>query len=462
MDVFQFDPMTVRLEREDVSKRRMVFGDKLRGRFGHLFGEKMTSNNADRSEFILNKQQLHHRIENHPFEIVESVEDAQMTIWLPPAVGRRYSLPENIPIEAEAVTMLADSDPKAGKVLASGINEAKRALKRNAREEAWWLGYADQRHYTRNPFEKDPTEQFVIDDGGLDLNIYNFSSPLTKWQLVKIAQTFNLMSQLTNGHSSEIVPNLVIHDAFANNYFTRTNSFEQPAGQAWQGKPFIEIHPSVFSYGRFEARGSLGQTWLEQVLVHEIMHQLDYEADSDKSLFEDYFQYIDFNGDMIIDKIKPRDALIFANSTKPKHRNNLNSVYGAKAVRISAPHRDYGFTGPVEDLPVASEEAAFGGEVDSLRRDAFIHVLQRLVIASDNRLAEKLGSDHPDYERLVSDMAEDHPITVPVDGLTSIRIEKRVGSNMRLPEINSLKQPFNLLVAVRTNLGRRLLDMMLK
>ncbi len=462
MDTFLYDPMTEHLIRDDASKRHVMIADRLRGRIGQFFGEKVTNENADRSEFVLNPQQLNDRIENHPVEIVESIEEAQKTIWLPSAIGRRYKLPESRPIEAEAVNILADSDLKARRALRDGIREVRSELKSEALDEVWWLSFADKRHYLRNPFEKDPTEQFVIYDGTVPLNIYNFARPLAKWQLAKIAQTFNLMSQLTNGYANKIVPNLVIHDAFADSYFRRTNSFQQPAGQAWQGKPFIEVHPSVFSYGRHEAKGSQSQTWLEQVVVHEIMHQLDFEADNDKSLFEDYFHYIDVNGDRIIDKIKPRDALVANNGSTPGRRNNLNSIYGEKAVRISAPHRDYGFTGAVEDLPVASEEAAFGGEIDSLRRDAFIHVLQRLVVASDNELAETFDREHPDYERLASFAPGDHPIVVSAVGLPSVRIEKRIGSTIQLPVIESLNQPIKVLVAVRPNLGRRVLDMVLK
>ena len=134
-------------------------------------------------------------------------------------------------------------------------------------------------------------------------------------------------------------------------------------------------------------------------------------------------------------------------------------IYGAAAVSKSAPHRDYGYTSPAEDLPVTAEEAAFGGHVDSLRRDAFIHVLQRLVTSVEDVEASKPNTPKLVSSRLKSKNQADHPIAVPIGGPADMAIERRIGKQIWLPDIECLRRPLQLMVAVRPGIGQRVMDL---
>lgn len=460
MESFTFDPVKQGVEQLNAHGEPLTIKYRFKGFLKGLtgIGSEADYIPANRENFFLNAKQLSGIVSEMDVEITDE-GDAAHHLWLPYTnMSRRLDIPANRQLSGEAVDVLTRHDPGASRALRHGIRSAKSAVIQQASESAWWLTYANKNEYSHNPFEQDPTEQYVIHLPGADVNIYNFAGSMSKAELAEITHAIYLTSQLTNGLSARLVPNVVIHNAFIPRYFDRDNRVMRPDGQAWQGKPFIEINGTVLGTRGYGDRGSLGQSWLERVAVHELTHQVDDVTDDGTPSFKQYFKYVDTDGDHLIDQIKPRETIVRLRQVNHRSKRGLIEVYGEKAVKASAPYRDYGYTNATEDLTVTSEEAAFGGIVDAIRRDAFIDVLQKFVIAFDNSLGAKLGPSHPDYLRLVSKDINDHPIAVPVDQSGQVDIERRTGSEVILPTVDILQAPLKVSVAFRHTLGKRLLN----
>lgn len=273
---------------------------------------------------------------------------------------------------------------------------------------AWWTIYENKKYYTRNIFASDPTEQIVIhgQENEVPVSVLNFGHALQNWQIQDIVATVNIMSQSTRGAIRSLVPNIVIHDAFTPSYFAHTNSYDVPAGQAWGGKPFIELNRASIDGGR---RGSKNQSWLSQIIAHEMKHQIDAFYEPRRAAFTEYFRYYDDDGDKIIDRVVPL-------ATHMWHGHSDD------AVAASRPHRDYGYVNAKEDLAVTSEEAVFGGKADPLRRDAYLEILQKFVCAYFDR------------------SQQDVPLGVDFASIVPFAIERRKGSSIELPRIPELSR----------------------
>lgn len=342
------------------------------------------------------------------YEFVDTPEEADQTVVLPRSV---YN---TILGDSGFIGLVASKLFLDGSVALIREVAAQRALR-----DAWWLTYNNIRYYRYNPFDHDPTEQIVIqpNEGG-EVSVYNFRrQKFRESQIESIAKAVVLMSQSTRGHTNDLVPNIVVHSAFTDTHFIRSGFSAQPAGQAWSGKPFIELNSREL-HGQ---SGSVGQSWLEQLCVHEIKHQIDDFVNPKVGVFEEYFRYIDDDRDKIIDRVVPTST-------------NEWKGHSTLAIQASIPHRDYGFTNAKEDLAVTSEEAAFGGEVDPLRRDAYLYVLQRFVDMKEQESGK---------------MTENKSIPIVCDvvnGRKPVPIEVRTGSEIILPKLETTTRPLRLFV----------------
>jgi len=280
----------------------------------------------------------------------------------------------------------------------------KRAIQ--AQSEDWWSRFSDTQYFSHNVFHNDPTEQLIIGQDQIEpVTIYNFGEKLRKRHIEGIVGAVAAMSAMTDGYTRAISPYIVIHDAFLSQYFEQSKTHDKAAGRAWLGEPFIEARRSSFDGS---AKGSVGQPWVSQLIGHEISHQIDEATSSKSPDFNSYFHYVDTDSDGLVDYIKPTKS--FA------------SEYDTHEIQSSVPVRKYGYTNGAEDLATVGEELPFGGYVDTLRRNAYMEIVE----AFKEKSQKKYGDMQPMPEKLKVEIARGGEIKLPVAPALARPIEVRV------------------------------------
>ncbi len=370
---------------------------------------------VDRSEFVVSSSDLMKKLAMSSVMIVGSNHYAD----------GKLNIDSGVPIPNEGEALLYSSEAaladdlratrSAAHSLRMALEDARTRMLIKAIKEAWWWKFDDERHYEANPFRRDPTEQIVLKFGDdKEFTTYNFGEKLPADRIQQLARAVSHVAQITNGAIVDLVPNLVIHNDFQPRHFKRSNATKKPGGQAWSGEPWIELSTKVGS----RPKGSRGQTYFEQCIVHELHHQIDAHIDPREGVFKDYFMYIDDDKDGLIDRTFP-----LSEKERWAYAHNNQRTNG------SQPHRDYGLTNPKEDLAVTSEESVYGGKVDKYRREAHIEELTRFV-------AKYTGVD-----------AANATIAYPLDTPNYIAIETRQGSDIQLPQLSVAQRPIRLKIS---------------
>lgn len=241
------------------------------------------------------------------------------------------------------------------------IMQVQKAREQAAIDGQWWSALDDKNCTTQNPFSQRPTEQIVITvpdnnndtsiqqdtswQGGT-VNVYNFSMPLRRPALRGVVNAIGTYAQATRGDSLRVVPYVLIHDYLTPRFYQRSGRTGVPAGLARRGKPFVEVSGVT----------TKSEAYVAATLTHEITHQ-GTEAHTIRNLI----MLVDEDGDNQFDYAKLRcSALCVA-----------GHVCSAKIVHSS----DYELTNEAENLAAASERGLYGYPLDSLQRDALLHVL---------------------------------------------------------------------------------------
>jgi|GEM_PF-3123087 len=304
------------------------------------------------------------------------------------------------------IQAIVASNKPIGTRLDRMVANARSQRKNQAHSEDWWDRFSDEENFTHNVFQGDPTEQITIGRDQIEpVTVYNFGEKLRKRHIESVIGAVAAMSVMTDGYTRALTPYIVIHDAFKSEYFEQSQSFDKAAGRAWMGEPFIEARRSSFDSS---STGSVGQSWVSQLIGHEISHQIDEEASANYPDFNSYFHYIDTNRDGLIDYVKPRSS--FASDYEEHHINS------------SRPVRQYGFTNSTEDLATVGEELPFGGDVDQLRKDAYMKVIE----AFKEKSFKKHGEMQPLPEQLKVEITRGGEINLPVATSLSTPIRIRV------------------------------------
>jgi len=286
------------------------------------------------------------------------------------------------------------------------VTNARIYRKSQALTENWWHRFSDDTSFSYNVFKHDPTEQITIGRDQIEpVTVYNFGEKLRKRHVESVIGAVAAMSAMTDGYTRALTPYIVIHDAFKEQYFQQGKRFDKAAGRAWLGEPFIEARRSSFDGS---VPGSAGQSWVSQLIGHEISHQIDEEVSAHYPEFNSYFHYIDENHDGLIDYVKPLSS--FA------------SEYTQHHINTSRPVRQYGYTNSTEDLATVGEEVPFGGAVDALRKDAYMKVIE----AFKEKSYIKHGDMQPLPQQLKVEVARGGEINLPVAAALSTPIRIRV------------------------------------
>lgn len=422
MNNYVYDLRQESLHETTADYRTMSGFDHISKFVGNLVG---TENRApvDRTTFATTEDEIKDVVSQQGFAIA-APEEQGYGLRLPAKVLRELiSIPGKQP-DIHNVYAMAQENSRRGAAMRRALNTVQAMAQEEAIANAWWLAYTDKEIYTHNPMESDPTEQFIIGVGtGQPVNVYNFCNPLTANHLYSIARSTELLSQVTNGYSKLLAPNVIVHSAFAAQYFEQDNSWQRPAGQAYEGLPFTELDRDSMDH---DAAGSVDQTWTERTQAHELSHHIDYTLNPDKDDFEDYFEYIDHEQDGVIDKVRPR----YRRGMRVKTSNRTIDTYCTDTINNSEPIRDYGYSGASEDLAVTSEEVVFGGTADPLRRDAYISVLQDFI----HDFGKRFGTNN---EAIAYTISQPH----------FLHIEHRTGSEIVMPAMRQLKEPIKIYVA---------------
>lgn len=401
MQRFEYDVARRELShiREEGSARWALGGLKR-----YLLGEP-DEDVADRSKFFTSNSQLRDIVHALPIQLVEHDQPADVRSY----VTRHSSLPEagaTLPYDELANSVA--HHPKTAQRVADLVNTGRSNRQRLGGTQNWWDYYHYRDRASANLFDNDPTEQITIGQDQIEpVTIYNFSHEMTRTHIKDIMGGIAVMSALTEGHSRAITPYIIVHDAFKPFYFKQNQRHSLPAGIAPRGQPFIELRRSAFD----GQRGSVGQPWLAQLYAHEQSHQIDYERSPNFPDFSNSFHYADTNGDGLIDYAKPH----------PK----VAKQYDSATVMASSPSRDYGFTNGYEDFATVGEELPFGGEVDQIRRDKYIEIIEEFVKKSKR----KHGAMTPLPERLNVEVARGAEIKLPLAEALRDPIRIRVGDN---------------------------------
>jgi hypothetical protein len=358
---------------------------------------------VDRSKFFIDDTELQTVINGLQVLLVDRQQpaDTRATLQVPSAILQ----PGDTLLDTDIQAIL-DIDEKLGLRLSGLVDVIRSQRAQQAETEDWWSRFASEKHFTHNVFQTDPTEQIIIGRDQIEpVTVYNFGEKLRKNHIEGVVGAVAAMSVLTDGYSRALSPYIVIHDAFTSQHFQHTNTTDQPAARAWLGEPFIEVRRSALDS---DTIGSNGQSWVSQLIAHEISHQIDEEVSSNYPDFSRYFHYVDKNGDGLIDYVKPTES--FA------------TQYEQQDIDASRPVKSYGYTNSIEDLATVGEEVPFGGNVDQLRKDAYMEVIE----AFKQKGAQKYG----DMQQLPED----------------ITVEIARGGELQLPVAASLLQPIRIRV----------------
>lgn len=243
------------------------------------------------------------------------------------------------------------------------VAAAQRARLQKIDTAQWWTKLDDKRHTIRNPFDSEPTEQYVItvpdnDDipelfqdllgwEGGSVSVYNFSEPLSDDTLRGIVNAVGTYAQITRGTSLRAVPYILTHDYLTPALLGRSQRLAAPAGLSRLGLPFIELN----------ARSIQDEEMALKTTAHEITHQRKGMSD-----FARFFIYNDIDGDGDYDTT----TTLCGSQCAGGHVCGLTLN----------PASDYALTSPIEDLAMSAEDVLFGKPIDSFRRDAVITILQ--------------------------------------------------------------------------------------
>ena len=414
MQSFEFDTHTQQLTPAINSEQ---------SRFRSLFprgSSELERQPVDRTKFFTNDAELDAAVNGLATMIVDRNEPADSR----GAIKASSSIikPGDELFAADIQSILETNNTVAIRLNALAKN-ARYQRSNQAQSEDWWSRFADTQHFSQNVFEQDPTEQIIIGRDQIEpVTVYNFGEKLRKGHIQSVLGAVAAMSTLTDGYTRALSPYIVIHDAFLAQHFAQSNTFDKAAGRAWLGEPFIEARRSTFDAN---AKGSRGQTWVSQLIAHEISHQIDEDASPNYPDFNSYFHYIDENGDGLVDYVKPRAS--FA------------SDYDQPDLTASRPVRQYGFTNSTEDLATVGEEVPFGGDVDRLRKDAYMEVIE----AFKEKGAKKYGDMQPLPEKLKVEIARGGEINLPVATALSTPIRLRVENTNAGRVHDFLKQIFS-------------------
>jgi len=292
------------------------------------------------------------------------------------------------------IQAIVASNKPIGTRLDRMVANARSQRKNQAQSEDWWDLFSDENYFSHNVFQQDPTEQITIGRDQIEpVTIYNFGEKLRRRHIEGVIGAVAAMSVMTDGYTRALTPYIVVHDAFKEQYFQQSKSFDRAAGRAWQGEPFIEARRSSFDGA---STGSVGQSWVSQLIGHEISHQIDEAVSAGYPEFSSYFHYIDTNRDGLIDYVKPRSS--------------FSSEYAQHHINTSRPVRQYGYTNSTEDLATVGEEVPFGGDVDTLRHDAYMKVIE----AFKEKGHKKHGEMQPLPDKLKVEITRGGEMTLPV------------------------------------------------
>ena len=356
---------------------------------------------AQRDGYFTDNRQLRYAINRLPIELTDGENEADRSIRAP---RRELMLPTNEFLSPELLALIKQRDYQFAKNLITTIGVAKRRRFLEARQQAWWYDYRDTEFYSRDIFASDPTETYtIVADDDPVMKIYNFAAPLPQTDVAKLVSGMAVMSHYTEGFSRDLVPNVVVHDAFRPFYDRRSGQWLSVEGDAPYGAPVINVSRDARGYP-----GSVGQSWLEQVYTHEVSHQID-EAVGRRNTFRQYFDYKDSDRDGIID------------AAPPKRSHAQHHAYDERTILSSQPNRAYGYENACEDLAVTGEEVPFGGRSDLPRKDAYNAVIANYI-----------------------DRSRQHARAVPKPLPRDIMATRATGADMTMPSAPALESPLRI------------------
>jgi len=356
--------------------------------------EKIEAN--EQTEVLRDTAELHRRIANLPVRTGRWTPEGHAPI---DQRGHRYletSLEIGVPSRMSGLKGTDADDYILRQLRANNtdtdqaVNEHIMVLKERAEERfennMWWHVYYDHELYRHNPIEDDTlADQVVFSDGGEQIKLHNYTEPLMPEAIDAIREVIEEYAQLTNSKIFEVTQAIVIHDAFAEQYFKVEDANREPSGRSYSQKGMIEVNGDIIHklHDALRARQLTDDDRnaeelvarytkrLKVIIAHELAHQID--ADMSRGNHTSFTRYFDYE-----ENSDPEDHRLVVTPKQDafKRWDNQEPLFCAEVADTSVPTYDYGHSNAAEDFATASELLILAPRnLDPLRREALLQLI---------------------------------------------------------------------------------------